>query len=63
VDGELARLDALTGAGLSDEFLRQRCALSRRDHPADYVAAEDVEDHVEVEVRPLRRALELGYVP
>ena len=33
------------------------------DGPADGVAAEDVEDHVEVEVRPRRRALKLGDVP
>ena len=33
------------------------------EHPADHVAAVDVEDHVEVEVGPLRRTQELGDVP
>ena len=34
-----------------------------RDHPADDVAAEDVEDHVEIEVGPLGRTEEFGDVP
>ena len=38
-------------------------ALAMRHHPADDVAAEDVEHHVEVVVGPLRRAQELGDVP
>ena len=33
----------------------QRRTLLVRDHPADHVAAEDIEDHVQVEVRPLLR--------
>ena len=37
--------------------------LAGGDHPADHVAAEDVEDHVQVEVGPLRRAAQLGDVP
>ncbi len=37
--------------------------LPRRDHPADHVAAEDVEDHVEVKAHPLGRPLELGDIP
>ena len=34
-----------------------------RDHPADDVAAEDVEDDVEVEVGPLHRAQQFRDVP
>ena len=33
------------------------------DRPADDVAAEHVEDHVQVEPGPLRRALQLAHVP
>ena len=35
----------------------------RHDHPADRVAAEDVEHDVGVEVRPLHRPQQLGDVP
>src|SRR5687768_7720523 len=63
MDGELPGLDALARARLDDELLGQSGALACGDHPADDVAAEDVEDHVEVVVGPLRGALELGDVP
>ena len=45
---ELLRLNAVLFAGLGDEALRERRALVRGEHPADDVAAEDVEDHVEI---------------
>ena len=41
----------------------QRGAFSIRHEPADHAAAEDVEDHVEIEVRSLRRSYQLGDVP
>ena len=56
VDVSCSRADALAGARLVDELLGQRGALAMGDHPADDVAAEDVEDDVQVEVGPLRRA-------
>jgi hypothetical protein len=40
-----------------------RRVLAVGDHPADDVAAEDVEDDVQVEVRPLDRSEELCDVP
>ena len=61
--GELARLDPLLRAGVRDQALGQRGALARREHPADHVAAEDVEDDVEIEIRPLGGAQELRDVP
>ena len=36
---------------------------SRWQHPAHHVAAEDVQDHIEVEVGPLLRPVQLGDVP
>src|SRR5713226_4897193 len=63
MDGELARRDVLLLAGFPDEPLSQACALVGRHHPADDVAAEDVEDHVQMEVGPLDRALEFRDVP
>ena len=50
VEGERAGLDVVPGHGLGDQLLGQLGALALGDHPADDVAAEDVEDHVEVEV-------------
>ena len=55
--------DVLFVAGLFDETTGQRRVLPVGDHPADRVAAEDVEHDVEVEVRPLRRPQQLGDVP
>ena len=63
VQGERAGLDVVAGHGLGDQLLGQLGALALGDHPADDVAAEDVEDHVEVEAGPLGRPLELGDVP
>jgi hypothetical protein len=63
VDRELSGDDRLLLAGLVEEAPGEPLALAVRDHPADDVAAEDVEDYVEVEVGPLRRAGELGDVP
>jgi len=45
--------------GLLDELLGQFGAFPGRDHPAGDVAAEDVEDDVEIEVGPLGRARSL----
>ena len=63
MERELARLNAVLRAGLADEALGQGGALVGREHPADHVPAEDVEDDVEIEVRPLRRTQELRDVP
>ena len=63
VQGEHLGLDALFVAGLFDETTGQRRVLPVCDHPADRVAAEDVEHDVEVEVRPLGRPQQLGDVP
>ena len=58
-----ARRDLLLLGGLGDQRLGERRVLAVLHGPADGVAAEHVEDHVEVEARPLRRALQLRDVP
>ena len=63
VQGEHLGLDALFVAALFDEMTGQHRVLPVGDHPADRVAAEDVEHDVEVEVRPLGRPQQLGDVP
>ena len=60
---QLMGRDVLLLADLGDEVLGDDGVLAVLDGPADGVAAEDVEDHVQIEVRPRCRALELGDVP
>ena len=55
VQGQHLRRDALLVAGLGDQAPGQRRALPHGDHPSDDVTAEDIEQDVEVEVRPLLR--------
>ena len=55
VDVELAGGNVVFTDGLLDELLSQFGAFPRGDHPAGDVAAEDVEDHVQIEVGPLGR--------
>lgn len=43
--------------------LAKAACLSVGDHPADHVAAENVDDHVQVKVGPLDRVFQLGDVP
>ena len=63
MEGELPGLDALLVGGLPDEALGEDGALVARDHPARDIAAEHVEDHVQVEVGPSDRTTQLGDVP
>ena len=56
-------LDVLLRARLRDEPLGERRRFLRRRPSSHGVAAEDVEDHVQVEVRPLRRSEQLRDVP
>src|ERR1019366_9368373 len=63
MERELTRLDALFVAALLDQSLGQLRAFAMSDHPAGNVAAEDIEDHVEVEVGPLGGPQQLGDVP
>ena len=46
-----------------NESFGQFRALPVGDHPADDIAAEDIEDDVQIEVGPLRRPAQFGDVP
>ena len=63
MDRERAWLDALFGDGLGNQLPGQFGAFTRRDQPADDIAAEDVEDHVQLEAGPFERPFELRDVP
>src|ERR1035437_3268333 len=63
VEVELAGNDELLVAGFADQALGQLGTFAVGDHPADDIATEDVQDHVEIEVRPLGRPQELGNIP
>ena len=57
------RRDVVLGHRLGDQLLGQFGGFLRGDHPADDVAAEDVEDHIQVEAGPFGRAFEFRDVP
>ena len=63
VEGELIRQDDLLFGSFLDELPGEFGSFARRHHPTDDVAAEDVQDHVEIEVGPLYGTTQLGDVP
>src|SRR3989337_306334 len=60
---ELALLNILLCAGFTDNLLRQCSRFSQCDHPADDIAAEDVQNHIQVKVGPFYWTEELSNVP
>src|SRR6202162_2600567 len=60
---ELTRWDGLFLATLLDQSLGQFGTLAHRDHPTRDVAAEDIEDHVEIKIGPFSWSEQLGDVP
>src|SRR5450755_2694368 len=60
---ELAGPDVLFRTTRLDQALGQLCAFAHGHHPAGNVAAEHIEDHVEIEVGPLGRPQQFGDVP
>lgn len=55
--------DIIAPDSLLDEFLGQLGRFAVGQHPTDDVAAENIEDHVEIKIRPLGRSQQLGDVP
>lgn len=53
---ELAGNDALLVAAVADQAFGQLGTFAIGDHPADHIAAEDVQDDVEIVVCPFRGA-------
>ena len=48
MDRQLSRLDFLFATRIRNELFGQFRTFTVGHHPADHVAAEDVEDHVEI---------------
>ena len=63
MQGETTRYDLLLGVALGDQDLGQAGAFLGGHHPAHHIAAEDVQDHVEVVIAPFDGPLQLGDVP
>src|SRR5437588_2418442 len=63
MNGELASRNLVLADGFFDELLGQFGAFPVGDHPAGNVAAEDIDDDVEIEVGPLDWTPQLGAVP
>ena len=51
------------GDGVLEQWSKQRGAFCLGDAPADHPAAENIQDHVEVEIGPLHRSHQFGDVP
>ena len=60
---QLSRLDFLFVARIRNEPFREFRTFTVGHHPAHHIAAEDVEDHVETEVCPLRGTVSVGPRP
>ena len=63
MNGELITGDGLLAAGICKELPGELRAFAMGDHPADNVAAEDIEHDVKVEVSPLGRPKQFSDVP
>src|SRR4051812_19372454 len=63
MDRQLSRFDFLFAAGISNEPFGEFRSFTVSHHPADHIPAEDTEDHVEIEVGPLRRPQQFRNVP
>jgi hypothetical protein len=53
----------LLAAGILAQFAGQLGALAWSDHPANDIAAEDIENHLRIEVGPLGWAHQFGDIP
>lgn len=63
VQGKRTRRDVLFGHRLGDQVFGQLCGFTQGEHPAHHVAAEDIENHVQVVATPFGWAFEFRDVP
>ena len=63
MQGQRAGHDILFVDGIGDQLLGEFRGFPVGDHPTDDVAAENIEDHVQVKVRPLDRPLQFRNIP
>src|ERR1022692_4467006 len=63
MDRQLSRLDFLFVIRISNEPFGQFRTFTVGHHPAHHITAEDVEDHVEIKIGPLRRAEQFRDIP
>ena len=57
------RRDVVLGHRLGDQLLGQFGGFPQGDHPADDIAAENIQDHIQVEAGPFGRAFEFRDIP
>ena len=57
------RRDVVLGHRFGDKLLGQFGGFPRSDHPADDIAAENIQDHIQVETGPFGRAFKFRDIP
>jgi len=60
MDGQLLRDDSLFDAALFNKVCSQGLLLTVGHHPAHNIAAENIKNHIQIEIRPFGRPLSLG---
>ena len=63
MENQLIPVDSLFVTAFTNQRLGQTCRFTIGHHPAHNLATENVENHVQVEVGPLPRPLELCTIP
>lgn len=61
--GQLAGRDVVLGQGLAQQVLDPTLGVAFIEHPAHHVAAEQIQDHVQVVQAPLAGSPQFGDVP
>lgn len=60
MNDQLRWIDAFLANGFGQQHTRDLRAFTIGDRPANDVAAIDVDDHIEIEIRPLLRAVQVS---
>src|SRR5919108_511 len=63
MQGELPALNTLPSTSLCDQFFCQRRGFAFGDHPTDHIAAEHVQNDIQVVIRPFGRTQQFGDIP
>ena len=60
---QLVGFDLSFFTGIINETFSENSLFTVRDHPADYIPDENIQDDIEVKLGPFSRAFQLGSIP